>query len=479
MTSNQKRGFRLPWAAERGPDEAPRLEALLEGPPTGAVRDDLGEGPFRLSDDAQQLTTDAAPAASDVPEDSSEAAMTDAEAPTTESAAAAPPETDERGAWPTADRRGADRPFVTDWSAPRAESEPRLPRRDNPLVAGLVKAMREAAVASRAETTARLEAEATARVESIRARGTTETANLRKRADEDVNGIREWSKAEIARLRQETEERIETRRSALAAETERHAAGVDRLVQQVQTTVTAFEADMDSFFERLLAESDPARLAALAEQAPDPPDLRGDGPEAIYDGESGDHDHAHADEAEAHAEAHAEADAEGHAEADAEGHAEGHAEADAEGHAEEAAAHADAEAETGLEAEAAAEAEAEATEGLDPGAADAWPTAVMAPRRADSTRSSTDANGPDSTRLLVSGLTSVAGISAFKGALGQLAGVRAVSVSSGAPGVFVFAVSHDPGVDLDSGLASLPGFSAHVTDATDDGFTVAAQEIAA
>jgi hypothetical protein len=90
-----------------------------------------------------------------------------------------------------------------------------------------------------------------------------------------------------------------------------------------------------------------------------------------------------------------------------------------------------------------------------------------------------DANGPDSTRLLVSGLTSVAGISAFKGALGQLTGVRSVSVSSGAKGVFVFAVSHDPGVDLDSGVESLTGFAARITDATDDGFTVLAHEPAA
>jgi hypothetical protein len=446
MTSSQKRGFRLPWAADHGPDEAAPLEAVADDQTTGVARDDLGEGPFRPSDDAQQLTTDAVPAASDVPEDTPEAAMTDAEAPTTETPAAAPPDMDERGAWPTADRRGADRPFVAEWPAPRVESEPRLPRRDNPLVAGLVKAMREAAIASRAETTARLEAEATARVESIRARATAETANLRKRADEDVNGIREWSKAEIARLRQETEERIETRRAALTAETARHAAGVDRLVEQVKTTVASFEADMDGFFERLLAESDPARLATLAEQAPDPPDLRGDGPEATYDDAPGDHDHDH-DHVHVH---------------------------------DHVAADVDAQAETGLHADAAAEAEAEATEGLDPGDADAWPTAVMAAaRRADPEPSATDANGPDSTRLLVSGLTSVANISAFKGALGQLAGVRSVSVTSGAPGVFIFAVSHDPGVDLDSGLAGLPGFSAHVTDATDDGFTVAAQEIAA
>jgi len=356
--------------------------------------------------------------------------MIDAESPSQPTAGdAAPASEPESGdAWPSVDRRSADRPFAK--AEPTAE--PRMPRRDNPLVAGLVKAMREAALASRAETTTRLQAEATARVEAIRARATTEAAGLRKRADDDIAEVREWSKAEIARVRQETDDRIEARKAALDGETTRHAASVDRLVDEVETTVSVFEADMDRFFKRLLAEDDPARLATLAEQAPDPPDLRGDGPPAVLD--------------------------------------------------------------DALEADAAATAEAEATEGLEELSVESWPAAVMAAaRRPDAPpaaaaapaptspfeASSGDGNGPDATRLLVNGLTSVAGISAFKGALSQLPGIRSVSVSSGEPGVFVFAVSHDPGVDLDSGVAGLQGFAARITDATDDGFTVVAHEPAA
>lgn len=310
-----------------------------------------------------------------------------------------------------------------------------MPRRDNPLVAGLVKAMREAAVASRAETTAAVEAEVTARVEAIRARATTEAAGLRERADEDVSAIREWSKAEIARVRQETEDRIAARKAELTGEAERHAASVDRLVDEVQNTVAGFEVDMDQFFERLLAENDPARLATLAEQAPDPPDLRGDGPPATDMDPS---DHAPVAESAV-------------------------------------------EVEDGLQADAAAEAEAEATEGLELSTAESWPAAVKAAARrgGDPVATPAEPNGPDATRLLVRGLTSVAGISAFKGALGQLPGVRSVSVSSGERGVFVFAVNHDPGVDLDPGVSSLHGFSARITDATDDGFTVVANEPAA
>ena len=424
MSSTQKRGFRLPWAGEHPESDAGTNlldPAALEARTRGAG-EDAGKGPFRLGADAQDLTTDAAPAADDVPDATPEAAMMDADANPTESAAAPPEDAPAaNGGWPTSDRRRPDRPFTERFGA-RPGTELRVPRRDNPLVAGLVKAMREAAIASREETTARLAAEASARIEAIRGRATDEAAGLRTRADDDMSQIREWSKAEMARVRQETEERIEKRKGELAVETERHAASVDRLVDQVESTVTAFEADMDRFFTELLAESDPARLATLAEQAPDPPDLRGDGPAAT-------------DFMDAPAV---------------------------------------------LQADDAAEAEAEASEGLDVSAGNAWPTAaVAAAHRPDPVADPADANGPDSTRLLVTGLTSVAGISAFKGALGQLAGVRSVSVSSGEKGVFVFAVSHDPGVDLDSGVGSLTGFAARITDATDDGFTVLAHEPAA
>jgi hypothetical protein len=411
MSSMQKRGFRLPWGAERSPEADAALEQLdgADDPTSDAARDDLGEGPFHLAG-ATQSTTDAVPAASDVPEDTAEAAMMDAENHSTP-LPEAPPDAD-TGGWPVVDRRSNERPFV------RQEPEQRMPRRDNPLVAGLVKAMREAAIASREETTARLQAEATARVEAIRARATTESTVLRKRADDDVIAIREWSKTEIARIRQETDDKIEARKRELGTEAERHAASVNRLVDEVQTTVAVFEADMDRFFKRLLAEDDPARLATLAEQAPDPPDLRGDGPPAVDD--------------------------------------------------------------DALEASAAATAEAEATEGLEDLSVESWPAAVLAAAHRPETPTVTaDANGPEATRLLVSGLTSVAGISAFKGALGLLPGVRSVSVSSGEPGMFVFAVGHDAGVDLDAGVASLAGFSARITDATDDGFTVLAHEPAA
>ena len=456
MSSQQKRGLRLPWAGEREPGEDAGTATLENGqgtPPVrldllkGSVGDGLGEGPFHFAEEPMpHASTDASPDAPDVPETTAEAAMIDAESPTTELAEAAT--TTDPDAWPTTDQElvadaeaaadgapaGADAPVgEADAEAPPAttpkikvEGDQRATR-TNPLVAGLVKAMRKAAIASRAETTSKLQAEATARVEAIRTGGTEESATLRKRVDEDIAGIRDWSKGEMARIRQQTEERIEGRRADAIAENDRHTAHVERLVEDVQKRVDAFESDMDGFFKRLLAENDPARLASLAEQAPEPPNLdvatEGEAPPSEWE------DVAWTN--------------------------------------------------PGLEPDAAAEAEAEATEGLDLSSDEQWPASVLAAARRNDTADEDAPQGAGNSRLFVNGLTSVAGISAFKGAVGQLPGIRSVSVSSGEPGVFIFAVAHDPELDLQAAIAGLIQFSTRVTEASGDSLTVSAHEPAA
>jgi hypothetical protein len=81
-----------------------------------------------------------------------------------------------------------------------------------------------------------------------------------------------------------------------------------------------------------------------------------------------------------------------------------------------------------------------------------------------------------STRVVVTGLVSVASIAGFKRNLARVNGVRSVGVSSGPDGEFVFAVTHDPGLDLSEGIATLPGFNARVTDAAPGELTVAARD---
>ena len=456
----------------RCPPLRPTTGTLDSAP--AAVGDDLGEGPFHRAEAEPAMSTDAAPDAFDVPEDDAEAEMIDTDAMQNRIERA----TD--GVWPTMDRgaepdQGAEpaeaEGAATEAVADAAPADVRPARRENALVAGLVKAMREAALASRAETTTRLQAEAATRIEAIRAGSTEEAAALRKRVDEDIAGVREWSKVEMARIRAETEHRIEERRADAINESQRHLDAVEELVGQVQSTISTFEADTDRFFERLLAETDPARLASLAEQAPEPPDLSGELPTARGWTARTDAEPAQTEPDEVVAES-TPADEPVEAQADPV-----EAQADpAEAQADPAEAQADPEP---LEAAAAAEAEAAATEGLDLSAGEEWPAGVMAAaQRAEADPAPTDKDGATS-RVLVSGLTSVAGISAFKGAVGGLPGVRSVSVSTGERGVFVFSINHEPDTDVGEAISSLSTFAVKITEATGNSLSVTAHEPAA
>ena len=80
------------------------------------------------------------------------------------------------------------------------------------------------------------------------------------------------------------------------------------------------------------------------------------------------------------------------------------------------------------------------------------------------------------TRVVVTGLVSVASIASFKRHLGKLEGVASVGVSSGPDGEFVFAVAHGPAIDLQGAVPALPGFAAQITSVTDDTVSVAARD---
>ncbi|HEU4672913.1 MAG TPA: hypothetical protein VFS32_08445 [Candidatus Limnocylindrales bacterium] len=89
-------------------------------------------------------------------------------------------------------------------------------------------------------------------------------------------------------------------------------------------------------------------------------------------------------------------------------------------------------------------------------------TAAAAPAEPDS-------SAPTSaeTRVFVSGLVSVASIAGFKRHLGRTPGIQSVGVTSGPDGEFVFAVAHDPSVDVGGVVTALPGFGARVTESAD------------
>ena len=438
-------GFRLPWTAEHDA-------------PTDQGDAMTSEAPNAEAQNADFPSADASAEGSTVVEETS---ASEASTPTEE-------------------------PETSDMIDATATSSSRRPTK---FMAELSRAMQTAVETSRDETMARLGADAKSVVEEIHAASAVEAAELRRRADDDVAAVREWSKAEIARIREETEARIALRKTALDGEMDQHGLVVESRVQQVGATVAEFEAQMDAFFERLRSEEDPTRIAAMAERMPDPPDLAGIAaaivepmipafdPSATLIGDTPavDGDGSEMTEEEATAEAIADTDETASGETETR-----------EAEAPEASADADQTAETSDQSMpdfAAAEAEAATFTGDvedDAGEPDPSPTASDHEAAAAALAATADDSPPQgeraTTRVMVTGLVSVASIATFKRSLGRVPGVSTIGVASGPDGEFVFTVSHDSGIGLGDAIVALPGFEARVTAETSGGLEVTAHD---
>ena len=453
-TTDARPGFKLPWSADRTESETNDVtDASAPASPTDTV------AAFHAGSPGGEPTAPEAPAVQAVePAQPVPAASFDP--------------------W----RLGSTPP------APLVEAPKRKP---NKLMADLTRAMQSAAEVARDETLERLQVDAKAFIESIHTRSGSEADELRQTADNDIAGIREWSKAEIARIREETDQRISDRKSTLEHEVEEHAARIEARIERVQAHVSWFETEMAGFFERLLAEDDPTRLAAMAENLPEPPSFEDDladvprashaptAPTVVEQAvETVD---THADDVPADPES-----AFAAIQAAAEAAAEDEARADAP---------VTDETNPGADADRAVEADDPrlAVLGLssqDPGAgstevesaADGDPLPTFSDDALSARLAGLVPNDDAphveqrSTRVVVTGLISVASIAGFKRHLGRLAGVSSVGVSSGPDGEFVFAVMHDPALDLAGAVPTLPGFAAHVTASTSDTVTVAARD---
>jgi hypothetical protein len=457
-TTDAKPGFRLPWSSERSDSAAP-ADVSADAPADAPAAD-----PATPAQETETPTMiDAAPATPDQ-------AVIDTDA----------------GSTPT--------------HTPVAFATPAPTRKPNKFMADLSKAMQSAAETAREDTLSRVNSEAKGFIESIHATSAEEATELRKKADDDVASIRDWSKAEIARIREETDERIAHRKTALERDVEAHAAAIETRIERVQARVTAFEGQMAAFFERLLAEDDPTRFAAMAESLPEPP------PFDTEDVDSWPLPVAEVVDSPAPVEAIAEvapADA-ALIEAVAEPVAEafdtrsievvpsdsGHPAAD---DAAEATAGAGAEWGAAPQAAddprlevlglapdfAAAEAEAASFSTTDDGSDESVPEFTdddIASRLAGLVAPEGSEPETATTRVVVTGLVSVASIAGFKRHLSRAEGITSVGVSSGPDGEFVFAVGHRADVALRDIVPTLPGFAARVTGEADGELVVAAHD---
>jgi hypothetical protein len=477
-STDAKSGFRLPWSGDRNESED---QTANPGAEPNAV------------DPAQQQSESETPTMIDTPPtQSGDAAQGDP--------AAAP-----------------------DATAPEqvAAATPAPERKANKFMADLTRAMQAAAESARADTLERFASDAKAHIEGIHATSAEEATELRKTADDDIAGIREWSKTEIARIREETDERVTHRKERLEREIESHAAEIEARIERVQNHVASFEAEMAAFFERLLSEEDPTRFAAMAETLPEPPPFDAEEAWASIDANQ-----PVVAEEPAVAEAVAETAAEPVAEVEPAQHTDPEAPV-AEAPVAEAVAEpvadmpvADAPVGEYVESPAAEPAAADTGDlfGIAPDGAESTPEAEGDPRltaigiepdfaaaEAEAAAFPAEAPSPEdeiptiaedalaarlaglvaedqapadnaTTRVIVTGLVSVASIAGFKRNLARVSGVRSVGVSSGPDGEFVFAVTHDQSLVLADGIASLPGFSARVTNEGPGELTVAARD---
>ena len=418
-TTEQRTGFRLPWTAEppatndaaASDDEAVGSVAEPEVE-TDSIADSAEES--MIGEDTVRdtfVTNLAGRAGWDTPE----VAVDIDTAPATDEATAAVEAT----------------AYSYEADAPTSPKQ----RTVNPLVAGLVRAMLDAAETARQEAITGLADAAKARKDQIQVESTESEAEARRVTDSDIAEIREWSKAQMARIRGETDVRITDRKHQLEGETGELSALHQHRLDHVQHVVEAYESEMDAFFQTLFTQDDPAQLAGMAQQLPEPPDLADEDelgawtPESIL---------AVADAA--RYETIVTRDVEATAEAEAE-------------------AETQTEAASSLEPEASVEAANDQVGTLDLAPLDVPSTPVAPAVVADA---STDEASV--TLLSVVGLVSVASIAGFKRAVAKAPGVEAISVVSGPAGDFVFTVRHQADADLAAIVGGLEEFSAVVTN---------------
>jgi hypothetical protein len=137
----------------------------------------------------------------------------------------------------------------------------------------LARAMQAAAERERARIARVVRDEAAAQADATRGRAAIEADELRRLADADLEHIQQWSADEVERIRTEGERRTTERKTALAEHLAQHEAIVDAEIGGLDDAVTAYDATMDAFFERLGPMTDPTEIARLAGSLPRPPDL--------------------------------------------------------------------------------------------------------------------------------------------------------------------------------------------------------------
>jgi hypothetical protein len=187
-------------------------------------------------------------------------------------------EPDQAGSWGT---NGSD-PATGPDAADAPNEDPTTNAADDEsaaFLADLARVMQAAAGAERLRISEDSERRRNAHLDLIRARETSEAEELRVLAEGDVKAIDAWADGEIERIQSERERRITSRRSELTQRLEDHRLLIGREVDAVEAAIGAYRTEVEVYFSRLDAETDPVAIAREAGRRPQFPVLGTGGPD--------------------------------------------------------------------------------------------------------------------------------------------------------------------------------------------------------
>jgi hypothetical protein len=164
-------------------------------------------------------------------------------------------------------------------AAPQAMSDVAPDDDGAAFLADLAAAMQSTAGAEHVRISEETDRRRQAHLENVRAREAAEAEDLRDAAESDVKSIDAWADGEIKRIQVERERRIVARRDELTSRLDDHRSLIGREVDAIEAAIVAYRGEIEAFFGRLGAETDPVVIAREAGRRPPFPALDVIGPD--------------------------------------------------------------------------------------------------------------------------------------------------------------------------------------------------------
>jgi hypothetical protein len=137
----------------------------------------------------------------------------------------------------------------------------------------LTRAMQTTVALERVRTGEETDRRRQAHVDAVRAREGTQADRIRELATDDMKAIDAWAEGETTRIQAERDRRAAELNKDLDTSLSEHHAKIDQEIQGIETAITAYRAEVATFFEGLDRETDPVLIAQQAARRPVFPNL--------------------------------------------------------------------------------------------------------------------------------------------------------------------------------------------------------------